>query len=145
MQKESAGTLGQWMHCTRTPLRSKIRNRSLGDKGGAGKIGDATTLSSSLLREDRWGAATLCSITPPNTSYGYSWNSATGRGGDLLTFIFCGLSCGFSFRVTRGAGDSRVSPATSPCRRLWSTCVVFSLIPLGFRLPRGKSLLPQSL
>ena len=25
--------------------------------------------------------------TPPNTSYGYSWNSTTERGGDLLTHI----------------------------------------------------------
>lgn len=53
--------------------------------------------------------------TPPHASNGYLWNLATGRGGDLLTFIFCGLSYGCSLRVTRGAGDSRVSPATSPC------------------------------
>ena len=45
---------------TRTLLRSNIRNRVLGGKGGAGKIGEATMLSSTLMGDERWGATTLC-------------------------------------------------------------------------------------
>jgi len=55
------GTLGQCTHCTKTPLRSRTRKRVLGCKGRTGKGGGAIALPSSLLGEDRRGAATLSS------------------------------------------------------------------------------------
>jgi hypothetical protein len=42
-------------------LRSNTRNRVLGAKIGSGIIGGAAVLSSPLLGEERWGAATLVS------------------------------------------------------------------------------------
>lgn len=59
LENGTVGAFGQCTDCTRTPLRSRTKKRLLLGDGGLGKIGGATTLSSTLLGEERPGAATL--------------------------------------------------------------------------------------